>query len=63
MIGRLAELCGFGREAVGTYTRNGLLSPERPAVPARVVEAYRDVVFVEEVPRNQTGKVDRSRLP
>ncbi|MER7504385.1 AMP-binding protein [Nonomuraea pusilla] len=41
MIGRLAELCGFGCEAVGTYTRNGLLSPEPPAVLARVVEAYR----------------------
>ncbi|MGP3915834.1 AMP-binding protein [Nonomuraea sp. 10N515B] len=41
MIGRLAELGGFGIEAVVTLTRNGLLAPVPPAALARMVEAYR----------------------
>ncbi|HEX4818394.1 MAG TPA: AMP-binding protein, partial [Nonomuraea sp.] len=41
MIGRLAELGGFGVEAVVTLVRNGLLGPVPPATLARMVEAYR----------------------
>ncbi|MEV0590680.1 AMP-binding protein [Nonomuraea cavernae] len=41
MTSRLAELCGFGAEAVETFWRNGLLRPEPPDRLARMVAAYR----------------------
>ncbi|MFC7110669.1 AMP-binding protein [Nonomuraea rubra] len=41
MLGRLADLGGFGLEAAPALIRNGLLSPVHPSALARVVEAYR----------------------
>ncbi|MGR6920246.1 AMP-binding protein [[Actinomadura] parvosata] len=41
MIGRLADLGGFGLETAAALVRNGLLGPVHPAVLARMVEAYR----------------------
>ncbi|MFD0475775.1 AMP-binding protein [Nonomuraea thailandensis] len=41
MLGRLADLGGFGLEAAPALIRNGLLGPVHPSALARVVEAYR----------------------